>query len=462
MTPRKAAAKVKKAEKAGGGASDDRAVALLQEYLRINTTNPPGDEGPAAEFLEAILAGSGVKAKILTSPDGRPNLVARLKGKKGSALALMHHMDVVPCDETKWSVDPFGGEVKDGHIWGRGAIDMKGQGLMQVLAFCELAEAVESGERELDRDALLVAVSDEEEAGADGAGWLVSTHPAEVECAELLTEGGAGLRDALPGVDAFACAMTEKSFLWLRLLADGEPGHGSVPPDDQAIVKILDLMAELRKISRRLHMSPPVARLFSSLADAGDAKLKAAIRAATSPAGPAVLPLIAKQLGSAQQALLRDTISITQVQAGYKSNVIPGSASATIDCRLLPDTDPDAYLKKLRAIAASHDVRIEEIDIGTSGGISEPGELYRALEAACGREAPTARFVQSVSPGFTDSRFWRNAGTSCLGLLPSLLTSELLATIHGDDERIPVDEYLRGCRITAEVLRSVCSASSTK
>lgn len=458
MTPRKATAKVKRAEKAGGGASEDRAVALLQEYLRINTTNPPGDEGPAAEFLEAVLAGSGVKAKILTSPGGRPNLVARLEGAKGNALALMHHMDVVPCDESKWSVDPFGGEVKDGAVWGRGAIDMKGQGLMQVLAFCELAEAVDSGEVELERDALIVAVSDEEEAGADGAGWLVETHPDAVKCAELLTEGGAGLRDALPGVDAFACAMTEKSFLWLRLLADGEPGHGSVPPDNQALLKILDLLTELRRMSRRLHMSPPVARLFSSLADAGDAKLKAAIRAATSPAGPAVLPLIAKQLGSAQQALLRDTISITQVQAGYKSNVIPGSASATIDCRLLPDTDPDTYLKKLRAVAASHGVRIEEIDIGTSGGISAPGDLYRALKAACEREAPGARFVQSVSPGFTDSRFWRRNGTSCLGLLPCLLTNELLATIHGDDERIPVDEYLRGCRITAGILRSVCTA----
>lgn len=457
MTPRKATAKVKKAERAGGGASEDRAVALLQEYLRINTTNPPGNEGPAAEFLEAILAGSGIKSKIIKSPAGRPNLVARLHGNSKNALALMHHMDVVPCDESKWSVDPFGGEVRDGAIWGRGAIDMKGQGLMHVLAFCDLAEAVESGEVDLKRDALLVAVADEEEAGADGAGWLVENHPTEVECSELITEGGAGLRDALPGVDAFACAMTEKSFLWLRLIAEGDPGHGSVPPDDQAIIKILNVIAELRRISRRLHLSPPVARLFSSLASAGDGKLRAAIRAATSPVGPAVLPLIAKQLGPAQQALLRDTISITQVQAGYKSNVIPGSASATIDCRLLPDTDPDSYLTRLKAIAASHDVRIEEIDIGTSGGISEPGELYHALEVACAREAPTARFVQSVSPGFTDARFWRSTGTSCVGLLPCLLTSELLATIHGDDERIPVDEYLKGCRITAEVLRSVCA-----
>lgn len=457
MTPRKASAKVKKAGKASNGGSEDRSVALLQEYLRINTTNPPGDEGPAAEFLEAILASSGIKSKIFTSPNGRPNLVARLEGKSGNALALMHHMDVVPCDESQWSVDPFGGDLKDGAVWGRGAIDMKGQGLMQVLAMCDLATAVASGDAELERDALLVAVADEEEAGSDGAGWLVSEHAKEVECTELLTEGGAGLRDALPGVDAFACAMTEKSFLWLRLLAEGEPGHGSVPPDDQALIKILDLLAELRKMSKRLRMSPPVARLFSSLADAGDAKLKAAIRAATSPAGPAVLPLIARQLGAAQQALLRDTISITQVQAGYKSNVIPGTATATIDCRLLPDTDPDSYLAKLRAVAASHDVQVEEIDVGTSGGISDAGELYRALEAACRREVPDARFVQSVSPGFTDSRFWRSRGTSCLGLLPCLLSSDLLATIHGDDERIPVDEYLRGCRITSEVLRSVCT-----
>lgn len=456
MATRKATSKVKKADRSSGDA-EDRAVALLQEYLRINTTNPPGNEGPAAEFLQAILDRAGIKSTIYQSPKGRPNLVARLEGKNSRAIALMHHMDVVPCDEANWSVDPFGGELKGDAIWGRGAIDMKGQGLMQVLAFCSLAESVDSGEVELERDALLIAVSDEEAGGAEGAAWLVASHPDEVECTDLLTEGGAGLREALPGVDAFACSMTEKSFAWLTISAHGEPGHGSVAPDDQAILKILDFLAELRKISKRLRLSPPVARLFSSLAEAGDARLKAAIRAATSPAGPVVLPLIAKQLGPPQRALLRDSISITTLKAGYKSNVIPGDAQATIDCRLLPDTDTEAFIARLRSIATAFDVSVDVIDAGNSAGVSEPGDLYQALEAACTKEVPGAKFVPSVSPAFTDSRFWRARGTSCLGLLPSMLNSELLATVHGDDERIPVDEYLRGCRITSDALRTACT-----
>lgn len=453
---------MKKTEKASGGVADDRAVALLQEYIRINTTNPPGDEGPAAEFIEAILAKAGVGATILKSPNGRPNLFARIPGRSGRAVGLMHHMDVVPCDPDRWSVDPFGGEIKDGAVWGRGALDMKGQGLTHVLAFCDLARAVDAGEIELERDALIVAVSDEEEAGEDGAEWLLAEHSDEVACEELLTEGGAGLTDALPGVRAYACAMTEKSFLWLRLKAKGDPGHGGIPPDEQAILNLLELLGALRKLASRYRMSPPVAKLYSSLADVAPTSLRRAIRLATSPAGPAVLPLIAKKLGPAQRALLRDSLSITQIEAGYKANVVPGTAEATVDFRLLPDTDLDGYLDRVRRIADDHGVEVEVIGSGTAAGISSRGPMWNALEDACRHETPDARFVESVSPGFTDSRFWRAEGTSCLGLLPSLLSSEVLATIHGDDERIPIDEYLRAWRITSEMLSTACSTTANR
>lgn len=433
-----------------------RGVELLQRYIRIDTTNPPGNEGPAAEFIESILAETGIESTIVKSPGGRPNLFARLKGKQGRAVCLMHHMDVVPCDKDRWSADPYGGEIRDGAVWGRGALDMKGQGLTQVLAFCDLAAAIESGDVELERDALLVAVSDEEDGGDEGARWLLDEHTDAVACEELLTEGGAGLLDALPGVDTFACSTTEKSYLWLRLKAEAQPGHGGIPPDDQAILNLIDLLTELRKAAKSMRMSPPVANLYTSLADAVPASLKFAIKAAAGPAGPAILPLIAKRLGPAQRALLRDSISITQLDAGYKANVVPGTAEATVDYRLLPDTDLDAHLESVRKTAGRFNVAVEVLGKGTAEGISPLGQLGEALERSCIESAPHARFVESVTPAFTDSRFWRAKGTSCLGLLPSLLPADVLATIHGDDERIPIDEYLRAWRITSETLKAVC------
>lgn len=456
---------------------EDDALELLRQYVRIDTTNPPGNEGPAAELLESALSHSAVECKVFKAPDGRPNLVARIaadekrrktpgtaRGRsdppsgplQAGALCLMHHMDVVPADESRWSRDPFGGEIADGALWGRGALDMKSLGVMHLFAFLEVASAVESGAASLVRDLLFVAVSDEEEGGRSGAEWLVSHHPEAIDCTELWTEGGYGVANVLQGIDVFACGVAEKSVVWIRATAMGTPGHGGIPPDDQAIEKLVSFVETLRRRNRRYRMVDEVRALYRSLAERARGPEKAALTLATSPgaSGP-LLPLVARRLGPAQRALLADLVTVTKLDAGYKENVVPGEAQAWLDCRLLPDVDIDSFVEECRELGTRYGVEVEVMYKDSCGGVSPKGPLYYALQRACLDSVPDAAFLSSISPGFTDSRHWRRLGTSCMGLVPVLTDQALLGTIHGDDERIPIEEFYRGLAITKAVVREL-------
>ncbi|MGH8999118.1 MAG: M20/M25/M40 family metallo-hydrolase, partial [Acidimicrobiia bacterium] len=228
----------------------DEAVEIARHYLRIDTTNPPGNEAPAAAFLSEVLAGAGVAATVVESAPGRASLVARLPGREGRGLALLHHLDVVPADPAEWSVDPFGAEIAGGYLWGRGAIDMKGIGVMQLMSFLTLARQ----RVPLDRDVVFVAVADEEAGGEMGAGFLAARHPDLVACTEVINEGGYGLTDTRPPL--MAAALSEKAVFWLRVVARGTPGHGSMPPDDSAVVKLVDALHDLATRPPALRVTP--------------------------------------------------------------------------------------------------------------------------------------------------------------------------------------------------------------
>jgi acetylornithine deacetylase/succinyl-diaminopimelate desuccinylase-like protein len=435
----------------------EEAVATLADYVRIDTTNPPGNEGPAAEFIASFLDRHSVEFEILHSLEGRPNLVARLSsgGDPTDALCLMHHMDVVPADRSKWLRDPFGGEIVAGELWGRGTLDMKGLGVMHLWAFLQVAEAVSSGSSRLGRDLLFVAVSDEEEGGRAGAEWLVAEHPEKVACSELLTEGGFGVASVLPGLDGFSCALTEKSAVWIKLEARAASGHGGIPPDEQAIENLLACIKKLTERGRRYRMVEEIRRLYIALSEHARGPEKLALRLATAPSGKAVLPLIASRLSAPQRALLRDLVTVTMLEAGYKPNVVPGSATATLDCRLLPDVDTESFVEEVRRVGEHFGVGVEVIFKCEPYGSSQPGDLFRALEDACKSRSPDALFFPSVSTGFTDSRFWRRTGTKCCGLTPSIISMDHIATIHGENERIPISEFERGIEITRTAVESL-------
>lgn len=433
----------------------DEAVEILREYLCFDTTNPPGNEEQAARYLADVLAEAGIAAELRSSAPGRTSLVARLegtRGRRGDALALLNHIDVVPADPSEWSVDPFGAEERDGCLWGRGAIDMKGMGVMQLATMLALAR-----ERvPLERDVVFVAVADEEAGGRMGAGFLAREHADLIACSDVLNEGGYGLASNHPPL--LACALSEKAIRWVRLEAHGTPGHASVPPDpaDRAIERLLGALAELRRHPPELRVSPLVERTFRSLARRSPLAQRRYLEVLCSPRSRPFLPLLSRRLPARARSLLSDVVTVTRIDAGYKENVVPGSAAATLDCRLLPDTDADAFLANIETHVAPFGVTVEVEFADDPQGVSD-GPLLAVLEDACTRAFPHAAFVPTLCPAFTDARFFRTLGADAYGLIPVMLDDEQMATFHGIDERIPLDGFRHGCEVVYDIARRACS-----
>jgi acetylornithine deacetylase/succinyl-diaminopimelate desuccinylase-like protein len=431
----------------------DEAVEIARHYLRIDTTNPPGNETPAAEFLAGILRDAGLEATVLESEPGRGNLVARRPGRAGDAagaLCLLHHLDVVPADPSEWSVDPFGAEVRDGYLWSRGAIDMKGMGVMQLMTMLALARDKTTA---LERDVLFVAVADEEAGGWKGAGWLTEHHPDLVACRDVINEGGYGLSQTQPPI--MACALSEKAVRWVRLTARGTPGHGSMPPVEQAIEKLLAALGDIAAHPPALGLSPLVERTFRAMAAGASGVRRTALETILRPQARRLLPALGRRLPRYQRALLGDTISMTRLDAGYKENVVPGAASATLDCRLVPETDPDEFVAQLSARMARYGVRCEVTFSDGPCGVSE-GPLLPLLDAVCSESFPGVTFAPALCPAFTDSRFFRQRGADAYGLIPVMLSNDEVATFHGIDERIPIEGLKKGCEVVYEITRRAC------
>ncbi len=418
------------------------ALSLLRELVRIPSVTPDAEgEAAVAEVLRGHLDAAGLDTIVLRSPDGRPSLLARLPGPADRpALVLCSHTDVVPVEPDAWTRDPFGADVADGFVWGRGTLDMKGVAVMHAGALVRLARSAADVQREV----VLVAVADEEAGGGQGAQWLVADHGDRVGFhpdrppPDVLGEGGFGLAGLLPR-PVMPVVVGEKAPLGVHVRATGTPGHGSLPPDEQAI-RILARFLE--KVSgpgpARLH--PVVREQLQVMADATDGPTGRVLRMLAGPAGPAAVRALAPVLRSRLGALghvLADSITPTRLQAGYAHNVVPGTAEAALDCRLLPDTDPDAVLAGLRR--AGRHVSVEEVHRWSSP-VSEHGPALDTLAAVSATLPGDPLPVPALTPGTTDLRFFRARGARAYGWVPVTLAPEVLATFHGHDERLPLDQ----------------------
>jgi acetylornithine deacetylase/succinyl-diaminopimelate desuccinylase-like protein len=445
----------------GGSAGGGRAVDLLAELVRIRSVNPVGHgdadgEARVAERLRAPLDAAGLETDVLVSPGGRPSLLARLPGPTDVApLVLVSHLDVVPTEDEAWSRDPFGGEVVGGELWGRGTLDMKGIAVMHVAAAAALATAGGSPTREV----VLVAVADEEAGGAEGAEWLVRDHPervgfrASAPPPDALGEGGFGLSGLLPR-PVMPIVVGEKAPLGVRARATGAPGHGSMPPTDQAI---RELARFIERVSgprpARIH---PVMReqfaTFASLTGGAQGRVFQLLAGRAGAAAIRALAPLVRARSAVVGNLIADTVTPTQVRGGYAHNVVPGEAEVRFDCRLLPDTDAGEVLRELAAAGRGLGIDVEELDRWVSP-ISPSGDLFSTVaDVSAGLpDAPVP--VASLTPGLTDLRFWRARGGRAYGWAPVVLTPEQVATFHGHDERIPVDGFLRAVTAMTEVVR---------
>ena len=430
------------------------AAALLSQYVQINTTNPPGNELVAARWLAAVLGREGVEAQIFEPRPGKANLYARLKGG-GSArpLILLSHMDVVLASPEYWKVDPFGGVLKDGYVWGRGALDMKGEAIAQLMALLILKRAGVP----LKRDVIFLATADEEVSGGVGAGWFVENHPELVRDAEfLINEGGTIRADASGRIEYYGVGTTEKSPFWLDVTARGMAGHGSRPTPDNPVARLVRALDRIVNYQTPLVVTPAVERYFRDLAGMETDTARRAwfsdIRAALRDS--AAVRAITADL--TYNALLRNTISVTVLKGSDKTNVIPPLASASLDVRLLPGQDPAAFLAELVRVVGDSGVSI------TPQGASWPAtesptdtELFRAIAAAAHARQPTAPVATVVPTGFTDSHYFRRLGIVSYGVSPFPLSQAESRGVHGNDERVSLDDLTFGIHFMYDVVSRV-------
>lgn len=437
------------------------AVELLAELLRCDTRNPPGDEDRAAQILEARASRAGLPTEILASPKGRVSLVARLPGPRDRpALVLLSHTDVVEVEGDHWTHPPFGGEVHDGSIWGRGALDMKGIAVMHAEAVSALTEAGVDTTREV----IMCSVADEEAGGGQGARWLLEEHPDKVGFGygrpppEVLGEGAFGL-SGIVGRPLMPIVLGEKAALRVQVTATGDPGHGALPPAKMATKNISWFINKVAG-HRPPRVHPVMREQFKTLGENESGAKARIFQALGSSGATGVARALARPLRSqgAIAALLSDTVSPTQLNAGYSGNVVPASATATLDCRLLPDTQSDELLAWLRKTGAGRGVDVEA-SMSTGGEVSEKGDLYDALEQASLDLPGDPIVTPSLSPGITDVRFFRARGATGYGWVPLVLDPELLGTIHGHDERVPIKDFEQAVRSMTDLVHRVAAPS---
>lgn len=428
-------------------------LALLEKLIAIDTTNPPGNELKAAEFVRDYLAREGIASEILESAPGRGNLIARLPGSgKAEALLLLGHLDVVPADPREWKSPPLQPRIEDGYLYGRGALDMKGLVALQIRTFVRLKrEAVK-----LDGDVILALVADEEAGGKLGAGFLVDKHWDKVKADYVFNEGSVGL--ARDGLHLYPIQVSEKGVAWMRLNARGASGHGSMPSADNAVAKLARAVDRIASWRQPIVETPIAARFLSGLAEKFSFPKSFLMRHLLD--WP-IAPLAARFFGGSLEkekilnAMLRNTATPTVLKAGSKTNVIPADAVAEIDARILPGETPDSYVEKVRARIADPDIAIELIQANAANQSPFDTPYFAALEAAIRKHDPEAVVLPFVSPGATDNRFFRAKGALAYGIIPFLIQPKDLAGLHGKDEAIPVAELERGEKILWDLVVSL-------
>ena len=410
---------------------EDEAVKLLQNYLRVDTISPPGNESRAVEFFAKILEKEGIEYDSAESAPGRGNLWARLKGGDKPALILLHHSDVVPANEEYWDFDPLSGEIKDGYILGRGALDMKGTGISHFANFLALHR---SGKK-LNRDVIFIAAADEESGGTYGVGWLIENKPEIFEGAGLLlNEGGSGFRSNDQVI--FSIEITQKIPVWLRLTSIDQPGHGSSPRTTSSVSRIVEALHKIWNNPFEPRILPEVERVFQERSIGLDEPMASEYRdIKTSIQNPDFMKRL-QLFSPSTHALTRETCSLTRMEGSNKINVIPPKAWAEIDCRILPDKTPKDFIKQITDLIDDSNIEVDLLMSGYPGVSPMDSELYLAIEEFIGQNYPNSKLSPSVSTGFTDSRFTRGIGIASYGFNTYIYEGNESSSIHGNNEKI--------------------------
>lgn len=425
---------------------EKEALELLKQYIQINTVNPPGDVRQAAEFLKGICDKEGIPYKTGGPQPDKHSLLAKIKGTgEKKPVAFINHIDVVPVDENMWSVDPFAGVIKDGYLYGRGTIDMKCVGIFQLMALIYLAR----NKITPSRDIYFLACPDEEIGGKLGAEWAAANWE-ELQNLEAVFNEGGGIIDEKDGsISHIAIDNCEKIMLTIKIAFQGTPGHASMPVPDNCNVRLVEALHRLNLWKQPVEISPSVKEYFQVLSQIKDDPLhKGMADLDNSLKDPHYYSLFTED--PRNLALVSNTMSLTILQAGSKSNVIPNKAEAVIDFRLLPGTCKKSFIEKIRQIIEDPSA---EISIGKESAAALESSIdsycYKVLKGVYEAEFPGIPAAPSMMVAVTDSRFFRALGIDSYGFNPISMGKSSMGLMHSNDERISIADVYRGTRLTA-------------
>jgi acetylornithine deacetylase/succinyl-diaminopimelate desuccinylase-like protein len=441
---------------------EEEVTRILRDLIRIDTTNPPGNETAAAKYVAENLRQDGFECTLRESAPDRGNVTTRLAGTgEKASLLLLSHLDVVAANPDEWSVDPFGGIVKDGFVWGRGALDMKGMTDIELMAL----KLLKRDGVKLKGDVVLAATADEEKGGMAGAGYLLENFPQEVFADYVLNEGG-GLAISAGNKNVYTVQTAEKGLLWLRVKARGFPGHGSTPNvADNAILRMSRVIEQLENYRAPIVLVPTVKQFLSNLATE-DAALRGLFsRLLAEPEGSdQILDELAKTerlLAEEVRPRIRMTIAPTMIRGGVKENVIPSECEATFDCRVLPGQTVAAALALIKWLLES--VGLEKLTFEVLHS-NEPSEspvetsLYETITSVLRESEPDCGVTPVLMTGGTDSRFFRAKGSVCYGFHPMRpeipKAGGVVKLEHGKDERISIENLVFGTSVLYETVKT--------
>jgi len=436
----------------------DRVAELLSQAIQIHTVNPPGNEKPLAEFFSNVLSNAGIETRVIDTPPGDSSVgraavwgVVRGSGDR-RALVLLSHLDVVPADRNAWQTDPFAGIREGDYIIGRGSLDAKGISIVHLLTLLELAKR----EPPLRRDIVFLATPDEETGGVDGAGFITRERPGLLGGAEyLLTEGGGILNRGSGDPALWRVGVVEKSPCWLRVVAHGTPGHSSVPPLDAAVPRLISALERVGRIESPIIVTPEVAQMYRALAElappedaAGYADLNRHL--ADDPAFRHRFMTL-----RSQAALVTNTLTVTVLEGGSGTNVLPAEAVAHIDARLLPGQSCQQLTQRVHEAVADPGISVEVLLSFETRSSPDDTPLYAAIEAVAAESDPPAHTVPSVTIGFTDSHYFRDHGVVAYGFTPRSMRREDSSGMHGHDERADLESLANAVTTLIEILEEL-------
>jgi acetylornithine deacetylase/succinyl-diaminopimelate desuccinylase-like protein len=442
----------RRADAGNGDPVEREAEAALVSYLRIDTSNPPGNESDGARFLQQLLAKEGIEAKLVGSDPRRQSVYARLvSGSSEQALVLLHHIDVVPAIASEWTKPPFAGLRSYGYLWGRGALDIKSLGIAELMAFIELKRR----HLPLRRDVIYLAVADEELGGLNGCGALLEQHPELFANAGFVLNEGGYNETIVDHVPFWGVEVQAKVPLWLRITMKGGAGHAASPPDDGgALAKLVRSLDAIQRIPTPYRLTPAVARAFRGGGKARHDERGEVLRGISEPLDVA---RIERVLSPGYRSLLRDTIAITRIAGGHSINVLPATASADVDIRLLPDETTAPMVANVKAaLPAGGDLQILLAGQPVPESPSDT-ELFRVLAAAMMKAEPGSIVAPVVGAGTSDSRFFRARGIVAYGIAPFKVNYYDADTVHGNDERIRARFFAEGVRLMRGIVADFCA-----